>query len=338
MQPRLKIKTNERTITDNGVSEIKLKALENDIRFYIETQNVHFDSLNYQLLGYDQKPLSTKYPEIRYTNIQGGNYLLNIKIYSLGKVSSVLTTKLFIEKELTEEWWFVPTLAFYALLLISAGIYFLMLNNFRQKVKVHAIREKIASDLHDEVGATLSSIAISTKLIQKKIGNKNQEIKPILDQISEDSEQTIYNLRDKVWAINPMNDDTDVLFEKIRSFALQILIAKGVEFEYKNDIENLHKIKTSMEQRQNVYLILKEAINNIAKHANATIVSLQLSMQSKQIRVLLTDNGVGFEMDKESEGNGIRNFHKRAKDGFLDFNIKSIINKGTIIEIIIPNL
>ncbi|MCP9770791.1 hypothetical protein EGI22_23040 [Lacihabitans sp. LS3-19] len=336
-QPLVKIITNERAFFPKPDSVIYFNALENDIRFFVDPSPI-YDSIQYQLVGYDSKALTTEYPEIRYTDLEGGNYTLNVKKYNSGKIIENISTQIEIERELTEEWWFWPSLAVYAMLLIGAGFYFYLINSFRQKMKVQVLRNRIASDLHDEVGATLSSIAMSSNLVNRKIGSTNPEIQSILAQIKTDSEETIHTIRDTVWTINPDNDSFEKLIEKLRAFAYLILNIKGIELVFKNELANSKSPKLLMEQRRNAYLIIREALNNIAKHSDATMAEMHIEKLKEGIKIGLKDNGKGFDKTALSEGNGLKNFEKRAKEGFMDFELKTEKGQGTEINLMIPEL
>ncbi|MBK9510123.1 MAG: hypothetical protein IPO04_12025 [Cytophagaceae bacterium] len=338
VNPLVKIITNDRVILKPSDTILQFNALENDIRFFVNNSKTIGDSISYQLIGYDQKPNFSSYPEIRYTDLKGGNYTFIIKKYSGGKVIESSSAKIEVERELAEEWWFWPSLALYAMLLIGAGFYFYLINSFRQKMKVQVLRNRIASDLHDEVGATLSSIAMSSNLVNRKIGAANPEIQSMLAQIKTDSEETIHTIRDTVWTINPDNDSFEKLIEKLRAFAFQIFNAKGIELIFLNELNDKKAPKLLMEQRRNAYMIIREALNNIARHSEATVAEMHIKKIKEGISISLKDNGIGFEKDPNNHGNGLKNFEKRAKEGFMDFEIKTEKGSGTQISLLIPEL
>lgn len=337
-QPLVRVITNERLIQNPPDSTLTFNALENDIRFFVKNDHQKIDSISYQLIGYDQNPITTIFPEIRYTELEGGTYTLNINKYDKGKIIENNSAKIEVESELTEEWWFWPSLAVYAMLLIGAGFYFYLINSFRQKIKVQVLRNRIASDLHDEVGATLSSIAMSSNLVNRKIGSSNPEIQSMLTQIKTDSEETIHTIRDTVWTINPDNDSFEKLIEKLRAFAYQIFNTKSIELVFSNGLTDKKAPKLLMEQRRNAYLIIREALNNIAKHSEATHAELHIEKAKEGIKISLKDNGKGFDQLAKTDGNGLKNFEKRAKDGFMDFEMNTEKGQGTQITLLIPEL
>lgn len=315
---------------------IRLAALVNDVTFTFSTGPGI--SYQYKLEGFDQHWNSSPYPVAHYTNLTGAEYALNVRYLQNGRVTASIQVPVSVERELVEEWWFIPSVIVYIGLLLGAVIYFFLLYNFRQQLKMQAIRYRIAADLHDEVGATLSSIAISTKLAQKKIGDALPDVQPILDTIKADAEETMYTIRDTIWTINPDNDSLEKLFEKMRSFAAQLLTAQGIALQYDNQMLFDKSPTISMEQRRNVYLMVKEAITNIANHSQATKVAVHISRTAEGIDLLITDNGVGFDPSIDYEGNGLKNFRSRAKASFITLTIQSKVGQGTQVAMSVPEL
>jgi signal transduction histidine kinase len=326
---------NEEKKTFASHSKLSLKTTETNLTFELNPAINAGESYEYFLENFDKTWQKTPYPFLRYTNLAGGEYTLKVRLRNNSKV--LITNTLTIQKELslTEEWWFIPSLIFYAVLLVSAAVYFALLYNFRQKLKVESIRQRIASDLHDEVGATLSSIAIATKLVEKRLSKTTHDLQPILDQIRLDSEESVQTIRDTVWAINPLNDSIEQLFEKMRAFALHIFTVKDIALQFDNSANTKIGAKISMEQRRNVYMIFKEVINNIAKHSDATKVQVFISQDDKGLKLEISDNGKGFDLEENYEGNGLKNFRKRANESFIDFDLHSALGEGTKVEMLV---
>jgi signal transduction histidine kinase len=297
-------------------------------------------SLRYQyfLEGYDASAWQSVHPVVCYTNLPGGTYQLIIKAKTKETYSNVITLPIVVENSVFEVWWFWPSVVFYAMILLGAAGYFFILYNFRQKLKVAHIRQRIAADLHDEIGATLSSIAIAAHLIEKKMAHPTPDLLSILGQIKVNSRETIQTIRDTVWTLNPSNDSLPQLVEKMRSFAYQILTSKDIVLEFDDHIANLQTTKITMDQRRNVYLIFKEAINNIAKHSEATTATVYLEVQKDGFFIRITDNGKGFDKTTNYEGNGLGNFKKRADESFINLNIDSVLGRGTTITLEVPEI
>lgn len=204
--------------------------------------------------------------------------------------------------------------------------------NLRQRDKLLHIRDQIARDLHDEVGATLTSIAISTKLVQKKVAAEQTDIEPILAQIKADSEETIYSIRDTVWALNPDNDAPEKFMERLRTVAFQILANQNITLTFESDVKLAALPPFSMEQRRNLYLVYKETLHNIVKHAQASKVHIQIGQAEGIFQVSISDNGRGFDQRAHADGNGLVNFQKRAKEGGFTVELRSKPGTGTTVS------
>ncbi len=213
--------------------------------------------------------------------------------------------------------------------------------NLRQRDKLLHIRNQIAHDLHDQVGATLTSIAISTKFVQKKVNGQQPDIALVLQQIQTDSQETIHAIRETVWALNSDNDPPQKLFDRMQTTATQLLANGETELVFQNELDMDTLPAFSMETRRNVYLVFREALHNVVKHAQASRVKVRLWQQGDEVRIQITDNGRGFEQGptavwRTSESNGLANFQKRAAEGGFGVTVSSEVEQGTIVDIQIP--
>jgi signal transduction histidine kinase len=193
------------------------------------------------------------------------------------------------------------------------------------------VRNRIAADLHDEVGSNLNSIAIFVELLRKK---SPKDLLPILDKITSNSKESVQLMQDTIWAIQAKNDDFQKFIDKMRGFATEVLAAKNVSLTFDNQLIN-PKFQLSMEERKNAYLIFKEAVNNIIKHSAATKAMVKIWSDDNQILIQIEDNGVGFDTNMIFEGNGLQNFETRAEDSEMQVKIESKIGEGTVITIVI---
>ncbi len=340
-----------KTIWVNGTvrvmpdSVLQLAALEDDLLIEWEevTPTTAADVCYiFQLKNFDPYELQTCYPTARYTRLKGGVYELKVRYEINGEHSEPLLLPILVQHALTEEWWFFPSLAFYVLILFAAAIYFILLFKFREKLKVHDVRQRIARDLHDEIGANISSIGLLIRMVQKKISQLSaHDFSPILsdlDKIKSDIAVTVETLRDEDWIIKPENDSLDKLIEKLRSFAYKILTAKEIAFEYDNQLDLEKESKIGMIQRRSAFLICKESINNIAKHSEAKNAWMYFTKIKEGIKIEIGDNGKGFDPTKLAEGNGLKNFQARAAESLIQLEIQSNPGAGTTIMIIIPEI
>ena len=152
----------------------------------------------------------------------------------------------------------------------------------------------------------------------------------IVEKIENTSRETIENMSDIVWSIQPKNDDFLNVLKKMKGFGDSILGSAGIQFNfsYINDVE---KIILDIEQRKNLYLVYKEAINNAAKYSKASYVESVIEKKGKAVIMKIHDNGTGFNVaEKSNSGNGLQNMKQRANDINGTFEITSD-HKGTTI-------
>ena len=210
--------------------------------------------------------------------------------------------------------------------------------NLHHQHKLLQIRDEIARDLHDEVGATLTGIATSAKVVQKKMDNQQPELKAVLGQMKNDSEEAIHTIRDTIWALNPDNDAPEKLIEKMKAVGFKLLTPHDIIFVFENEVPVSQLPAFSMEQRRNLYLVYKEALHNIAKHSEATHTQVRIYQQNREFCIRISDDGKGFDPATITDGNGLKNFQKRAKEGGFEVNVNSAGNTGTELTIILLHL
>jgi len=209
-------------------------------------------------------------------------------------------------------------------------LFFFIYKNFRtrQKLKLETIRNNIAADLHDDIGSTLNSISLFSEVAKQEAGKPI----PALEQIGVSARKIIDAMSDIVWTINPENDTFENVIARMRSLAYLLLKAKGIEFTFKAD-ESLNQVSLPMLARKNVYLLFKEATNNIVKYSNASRASFHLSLVNKNVKMVIRDSGVGFDMENAQMGNGIKNMRRRAAEIDGQLTIESAEGNGTNIEL-----
>jgi signal transduction histidine kinase len=256
------------------------------------------------------------------------NYILEIFSKKDTKSSKVQVFSFVVKDTFWQRSYFLPSVILYILLFFGVGVYLFSLYKLRQKLKLQYVRNKIASDLHDEVGSNLNAIAIFVDLLKKKLPKNSPELMDLATKITTNSEETVSLMRDTVWAINPENDSSELLFEKMESHGLEILSAKGIAFNFESNKRILEN-QFSMEQRKNIFLVFKEALSNIVKHANATKVTCSVFFENNTTRITISDNGVGFNTDAKYNGFGLNSFKIRNIEDELKIKVSSEVGKGT---------
>ena len=269
-------------------------------------------------------------PEITISDLSAGKYELLLRASNIygdysDKVSHFAIN---ILPPYWQTWWF-RGLIFVAIGLIFYGFY-----RYRVKQLKHlqAIRNNIASDLHDDIGSTLNSISIYSEVAKQQAG---KDI-PALELIGLNSRKIIESMGDIVWTINPENDSFEKIIVRMRSFAYQLLKAKRIEYTFEVD-EKLNRIVLPMQVRKNFYLVFKEAITNVIKYSQATRVAIFLYEKNKSIMLTIRDNGKGIPVNAETKGNGLLNMSRRAAEIHAELNIVSGDGAGTEIELMLNN-
>jgi len=279
----------------------------------------------------------TAFPEVRYTNLSGGNYVFYGQVLSENRVINTYKIPVEVKENFWEKWWFWLFVAFFSVLFFGLLIYFWFLYDFRQRMKTEQIRHRIAADLHDEVGANLSSITFLAGSLQKKIKSNDKDLSFLLEKITDNSTESATLINDTIWVLNPSFDTFDKLLERIKSFASGLLSSNDIAFTIENNLLNKY-VELSIEQRRNLYLIIKEAINNIAKHSEAKKTFLRISNSKNGIFITIEDDGKGYNLEEINEGNGLKNIQKRAEDSHFDLKTESEVGKGTKLYLNIPTV
>jgi two-component system sensor histidine kinase UhpB len=224
------------------------------------------------------------------------------------------------------------------LIIILAVVLF---NRFQLKKKLEQqkalqqVRNNIAKDLHDEIGSTLTSINILSKVSRKSLEKDLAKSSVYIDKITEQSQNIQQAMSDIVWAIRPDNDLMENMLVRMREYVSHTLELKNINtrFEVSGGILQL---PLAMQQRRDLFLIFKEAINNAAKYSGAEQVTIQLGRQDDQIQLVIKDNGVGFDTGRTTSSSGLKNMHERAAALGGNLTIRSIPGKGTQISLLFP--
>ncbi len=300
-----------------------------------------------------------------YTNLDAGKYKFKIKasnndgIWS-DKIKSIL---IIIQPPLWQTWW---AYLFYTLVFVGGIIslrnyelnkrrkkekerlrvvnakaklkqselraetaeYKAKVSESQKEIEIQKIRNRISADLHDEIGSNLSSIILLSSLVKKNKKN-DDEIKKYTSDIYNAAKVSSEAIRDIVWFINPISDQLGKLVSKMLQTANTLL----------GDIE--HQINTSKfdtteklrpDVKRNIFLIYKESLTNIIKHSKADFVKINVKEENNTFKFTISDNGIGFDIEKVKNGNGLRNLKYRAEQIKAKLLIYSEIGKGTVVS------
>ncbi|MBC8047949.1 MAG: hypothetical protein H7Y00_14220, partial [Fimbriimonadaceae bacterium] len=251
---------------------------------------------------------------------------------TLQEIENTLQERRIERKELTNR----ITIGSSVLSLIIIGLLFSR-RQLRKKLeyekRITTERSRISSDLHDEIGSTLSSISMYSDFAKQQMeSNKQEEAMSLLDDISNNSREMMDDMSDIIWTINPRNDSFENVITRIENYAHKISETKNIQLHF-NTSENFDNIIMQMEKRRNIYLILKESINNAVKYSGCANLYLSIKKNSNLIDIEIKDDGKGFNINKEQDGNGIRNIRSRAEAMHAQLKIDSEPGAGTSIHL-----
>ncbi|MEX0609004.1 MAG: triple tyrosine motif-containing protein [Balneolaceae bacterium] len=257
-----------------------------------------------------------------YTNLPEGNYMFKVRSKNAYGVAGLIDSiPIKILPPWYRTWWayLLYTLAIAGLLYLAHKI------RINQILKVYRIRNNIASDLHDEVSATLSSISYFAQAIKSDAikGDKNRFVTLISDSAGDAKEK----ISDIVWAINPEHDEWRGFLSKCRRYASDLLESKEMKYSLKitEDIPG----ELDMQLRQHLWLIYKEMVTNSVRHSDAKQLDVIINHKKGKLNIVVQDNGKGMDVDKVKKGNGLVNINKRVDQINGDITLTSDASFGT---------
>jgi signal transduction histidine kinase len=277
-----------------------------------------------------------------YTNLRPGGYRFRVKAANAHGIWNEQETMLnFVILP-----YFWQTRIFYVtaavvLVAMAAGLHWRRLATQRrfQELKHQQAftseKARIAADMHDELGAALTQIAILGEVAKSQSGNAAQT-RSTLDRISQAARDVTSGMSDLVWATNPRNDTLDNLVAYLREQAASQFQGTAIHPRLEFPV-TFPEVRVSATFRRNLLLVMKESLHNIVKHADANEVSVQLEIEGPRLVLRIVDNGRGFEPSRRNcAGNGLGNMQKRVRDLGGEFSLGSTPGQGTRIELRVP--
>lgn len=228
------------------------------------------------------------------------------------------------------------------MLIAGLGLFILLgftyFNRYQLKKKLEqqnsllTMRNNISQDLHDDIGASLSSINILNELARRNI-SQPEKSKEYLSKASEDIQRISESLSDIVWNINPQYDDLQNLFVRMKRYAADMIDGKNIngQFDFPPDDKGL---VLSMTKRRDLYLIFKEAVNNLTKYSQAKNAIIGVKADGQKLELMVKDDGKGFDSKTAKAGNGLRNMEHRAKAVGGELSVTSSPGTGTIVRFV----
>ncbi|MBX2921054.1 MAG: hypothetical protein KF746_02590 [Chitinophagaceae bacterium] len=295
--------------------------------------NEDFTKYSYRLRGGNDTSwnISGKSHNVYFANLRPGDYLFEVRALGFnGQWGSPAAYRFSVNAAFWQKWWF---LAICISVLVSL-VYLLYRYRIRQLLRLQKVRNRIATDLHDEIGSTLTNISILSNLSKKNLLSPDKA-GDFLQRISEEVSSSSQALDDIIWSVNSSHDTMEETVTRMRRYAAELFDAANIRYELHLDPAFEDK-KLAMEQRRDIYLLYKEAVNNISKHAEAKQVCIKLTISHGQLLLYIKDDGKGFDTGSDFKRHGLKGMKARVTRWKGKIEIESTLQKGSAIEIRLP--
>jgi ligand-binding sensor domain-containing protein/two-component sensor histidine kinase len=354
---RLQISGDHYPVSELGetiVQDLELASVRNNIQ--IDFVSLAFGTgevlrYQYKLEGADQDwSAPSEQRTVKFANLAPGRYRFLVRATNgHGLVSEQPASFSFtILPPIWQRWWFVGLAGMLAVTLAYAFYRY----RITRLLELERVRTRIASDLHDDIGANLTRIAILSEVAHsQRSSNRLQEtsegfvtemrydnpsgIEDPISSIAQISRESVASMSDIVWAINPKRDHLFDLIQRMRKLASEVLDGRKIECAFSAP-DTDRDLRLGVDVRRNVLLIFKEAINNVARHSTCSSASIELQVEKSWLVLVVKDNGRGFDFRTLNEGNGLVNMKRRADHMGGEFQVASSEGKGTEIRLKVP--
>lgn len=338
----LEVKVNDSSIygTDSGATQY-FTYNKNKVQFeftgisYIKVdQNQYY----YKLSDIDKQWNITYKNAVSYANLSPGKYTFTVKTLNYaGMWSNIKTIHFIITPPYWQTWWFRTFLAIIIFSLLFSIIRYISQHNLKERIlqlekekAVELERNRIAQDMHDDLGSGLTKIAILSEVVKNQL-KQPEAASAQLENISNSSRTLVDNLQDIIWMLNSKHDQLDSLVIYIREYATKYFEQSDIHVSFTYPA-NIKAIRISDMKRRNLFMAIKEALNNIAKHAEASQVHISFNLQNDILNFVISDNGKGFVTEETRKfANGVKGMQSRMEQLGGTCNINSIPGEGTTI-------
>ncbi len=206
---------------------------------------------------------------------------------------------------------------------------------YENQIAILEERSRIISDLHDDIGSTLSSLQINSELAEKYFKEKPEKSIQLIAKVAQNSAGLSARIGDIIWSLKPVPDASSSIQSKLLDYEIELFQPKNIRCVYSIDETLMASVKNPL-FRKNILLIIKEAMNNIAKYSRAQNAKIEIHKSHNTLHVIINDDGIGFDINTVKKGNGLHNMQRRAELLSGTYTIHSGLETGTSISINIP--
>lgn len=260
-----------------------------------------------------------------YPNLQPGAYTLQVQAANNDGIWSLPTA--LIHLEIGSPFWQTLWFQLFMLAVLGSFAWAVYDSRKRKRLELDRVRQQIADDLHDDIGGNLSALVMFLKRISGSTDlNSSDQASARLYLFS--VHRMMADLRDAIWMTDPGDDSLSAFVERLELTANKLIQGNNLDFEH-DGIEK--ERKTGVRLRRHFYLIYKEILHNIAQHAEATEVTIRVTLKENRFQLTVRDNGKGFDLDTTRKGRGMNSMRRRAEQWHFEFDLESEPEKGTFV-------
>ena len=269
---------------------------------------------------------------MQFNNLNPGSYTFSVRRVSAIPLQNVVVDsfQFFIASPYYATWWF----RLLAILAIASVLYLLYQMKVKQLLKIQSVRTSISADLHDDIGSRHTNAQLLTALARKEAGTTIGVLK-YLDQIQSEISDSSESLNEIVWNMKTGDENLNSMIARMRKYTGELLENDKIEYRFKS-VADFRNQEMSMERRRDTFLIFKETLNNIRKHANASFVEIDIVLSNGQFNLKISDNGKGFDTAVTTDRHGLLNIRQRAIRQKGSLKIQSTPGLGTVIDLSVP--
>lgn len=287
----------------------------------------------YKLEGAGHDWIETTQRTIDLANLAPGSYRFQVRAVTFDNMVSQTpaTISFKIAPPIWQRWWFIALT-----ILFTGGVtYWSYRYRLNRLLEVERVRTRIASDLHDDIGANLTKIAVLSEVANQQISSGLTPTDGAFTSVARIARESVASMSDIVWAVNPQRDTLRDLAQRMRRFAADTFTSRNIAFSFRAPAA-AEDTRMGADLRRQIYLIFKESVNNIVRHAACTQAEIEISRDGAHLVLRIHDNGRGFEVTQASDGNGLASMRRRAHAVQGTLEIVSGDGAGTTVSLTIP--
>ena len=335
----LRVRGRSQPASDLGETEIsglRFDSNQNDLEVgFAGLAFAPGETLRYQYMlqgadsGWSPPSLSRS---VHYANLSPASYRFLVRAVNSEGVASPRPASIsfLILPPVWLRWWF----QLLAAAVVAAAVYRLHRYRVARLLDLERVRTRIATDLHDDIGSSLSQIAILSEVASRQVDRAHPKLAEPLADIAGISRELVDSMSDIVWAIDPERDHMEDLVHRMRRFASDVLSPRDIRLVFQPPAEE-QDLPMGADLRRQIFLIFKEAVHNVLRHSGATEVTVDFRVEHGWLTLRVADNGGGFDFARDHDGHGLRSMRERAREIAGEIGIHSGPG-GTTITLRVP--